>query len=178
MGILYRIRQFWHAIFIRTDPPELERAFELLSPKQSELFEQLQPAEKSHALTMFSRLLEHGENQPDLLVAALLHDVGKLRYHLNPIERAMIVLVRVISPGQACRWGDPAPCSWEELPRWRKAFVVTEQHAGWGADMARQAGVSALTESLIRFHHQTDLLNLEAAENSLLRKLWAVDNNN
>ncbi len=98
-------------------------------------------------MAMFHRLLEQGENQPDLLVAALLHDIGKLRYRLNPLERAMVVLVKAINPEQAHRWGSLPPDGWDRLPGWRKAFIVAEQHAGWGAEMARQAGVSPLTET-------------------------------
>jgi putative nucleotidyltransferase with HDIG domain len=110
------------------------------------------------------------------LVAALLHDIGKLRYHLNPLERAMIVLVKAVYPGQSRRWGSLPPDGWDRLPGWRKAFIVAEQHAGWGADMARKTGVSPLTETLIREHHHPLRHGAGGVENSLLRKLWVVDN--
>ncbi len=63
----------------KTDPRELKNALELLNPGRVELFSMLQPGEKDHALVMVHKLIEQGEAQPDLLVAALLHDVGKLR---------------------------------------------------------------------------------------------------
>ena len=53
---------------------------------------------------------------------------------------------------------------------------MAEQHAEWGAEMAREAGVSPLTESLIRKHHDPAGQEAEIAENSLLHKLWLVDN--
>jgi len=127
-------------------------------------------------VTMLYRLLEQGENHPDLLVAALLHDVGKLHYHLNPFERALIVLVRLFLPEQAHLWGSLPATGWDDVPRWRKAFVLAEQHAGWGAELARQAGASTLTENLIREHHYPHFNNYNSAENSLLHKLWVVDN--
>jgi hypothetical protein len=176
VGVLYRIRQFWRTISVKIDLLELERAQALLRPKQRELFKQLQHAEKDHAVVMFHRLLEQGENQPDLLVAALLHDVGKLRYRLNPLERAMVVMVHAIKPERAHCWGNLPPNGWDGLPGWRKAFIVSEQHAGWGAEMARQAGVSPLTETLIRLHHNPHRHEVGAAENNLLHKLWVVDN--
>ncbi len=176
MRILYRIRQFWRSFSAQTSILELERAQARLNPEQRELFAQLQPGEKGHALAMFHRLLEQGENQPDLLVAALLHDIGKLRYPLNPLERAMVVLVKAVNPGQACRWGSLPPNEWDSLPGWRKAFIMAEQHAGWGAGMARKSGVSPLTETLIREHHHPHRHEAGAVENSLLRKLWVVDN--
>jgi hypothetical protein len=174
--ILYRMRQFWRMVSVKAGPIELKQVAVVLSPEQMALFIQLQPGEKFHAMTMFRRLIEQGEKQPDLLVAALLHDVGKLHYRLNPLERAMVVMVHVIMPGQVRQLGRLAPNEWESLPGWRKAFIVAEQHAGWGAEMAHLAGVSALTETLIREHHHPNLHKTGDAEDSLLNKLWIVDN--
>jgi putative nucleotidyltransferase with HDIG domain len=174
--VLYRVRQFWHTISLKNDPHELEQAKASLRAQQLDLFLQLQPAEQSHALVMYHKLLEQGENQPDLLVAALLHDVGKLRYHMYPIERALVVLIKTLMPGKAQHWGSLPPNGWYGMPAWRKAFIVVEHHAEWGAEMAREAGVSPLTESLIRKHHVPSCEETEIAENSLLRKLWLVDN--
>lgn len=176
MRILYRVRQFWRTISVKTDPDELERAQALLTPAQRKLFVQLQPGEKDHAVAMFRSLIEQGENQPDLMAAVLLHDVGKLRYRLNPLERAVVVMVRWIKPELSRRWGSLPLDGWDGLPGWRKAFIVAEQHAEWGAEMARQAGVSPLTESLIREHHHPQGHAAGDVENSLLWKLWVVDN--
>jgi hypothetical protein len=65
---------------------------------------------------------------------------------------------------------------WDSIPGWRKAFIVAEQHAEWGAEMAREAGVSPLTVCLIRKHHNPPRQEAEIMENSLLHKLWLVDN--
>ena len=176
MRILYRLRQFWRTVTLKTKPYELEQVRAQLSPMQWKLFEQLQPGEKDHAVTMFNKLRKQGENVPDLLIAALLHDIGKLRYRLNPLERAMIVLVKAVVPEQAHCWGRLPPDGWENLPGWRKAFIVSAQHANWGAELARQAGVSQQTESLIRLHHDPHSLSTDGADTDLLHKLWSVDN--
>ena len=176
VGIRYRVRQFWRIQSLKIDPRELEQAKGLLSYQQWELFTQLQPGEQSHALAMYCKLLEQGENQPDLLVAALLHDVGKLRYRLNPLERSLVVLAKAVLPEQARLWGELPLDGWDRTPGWRKAFVVAQQHAGWGAEMAREAGVSRLTESLIRKHHDPPCLETEPTEDYLLHKLRLVDN--
>ena len=176
MRILYRVRQFWRTVFVKAGPLELEQVQAVLNPEQMALFIQLQPGEKDHAVMMYHRLIEQGEIQPDLLVAALLHDVGKLRYRQNPLERTMVVLFKAANPGQARKWGSLAPDAWEGLPGWRKPFIVAEQHAEWGAEMARQAGVSSLTETLIREHHHLTSLGPGDEKDNLLHKLWVVDN--
>jgi hypothetical protein len=170
------VRQFWHTIFVKTDPLELETALAILTPEQASLFLQLQPGEKAHALTMVRKLTGQGENQPDLLVAAVLHDVGKLRYRLTPLERTMVVVIKAFLPGKARKLGSLPHGGWERAPGWRKAFIVAEQHAEWGAQLAHQAGVSSLTETLIREHHNPHLFDEGSRESKLQQKLWVVDN--
>jgi hypothetical protein len=136
----------------------------------------MQPSEQNHAGLIYHRLLEQGDNQPDLLVAALLHDVGKLRYRLSPLGRAIVVLVKTVMPRQAHHWGVLPSNGWDGLPPWRKVFIVAEHHAEWGAEMARQVGVSSLTETLIRFHDRPHRQEADTEETNLLHKLWLVDN--
>jgi hypothetical protein len=176
VGIQYRVRQFWRILSLKIDQLELEQAKVFLSYQQRELFTQLQTGEQNHALAMYRKLLDQGENQPDLLVATLLHDVGKLRYRMNPLERSLVVLAKAMLPEQARRWGELPHNGWERAPGWRKSFVVAQQHPAWGAEMAREAGVSCLAESLIRKHHDYPSSEAEPTENSLLNKLRLVDN--
>ena len=106
-------------------------------------------SEQHHGLRVLKMLREQGETDPDLMVAALLHDVGKSRHRLRVWERVLIVLGKAFFPGQVQRWGQ-AP-----LSKWNRAFVVAEQHPNWGAALALEAGCSALTVDLIR-HHQAE----------------------
>jgi hypothetical protein len=170
------MRQFWRTLTIKREYLELGQALAILTPEQAALFNRMQPGEQYHAVTVYRRLFEQGENQPDLLVAALLHDVGKLRYPMNPLERSLVVLVKAGLPKLACHWGELPLAGWDDLPSWRKAFIVAEQHPGWGAEMARETGVSTLTENLIRLHDQPYKQNADAMETRLLLKLWLVDN--
>ncbi len=174
--VRYRLRQFCRSVFVISKREELDPVQAILNPAQWELFIQLQPAEQKHAIDLYHRLVETGETQPDLLLAALLHDVGKLHYPLSPLERALAVIVQAISPGLALKWGRIATNEWEKIPAWRRAFVVAAQHAEWGADMARQAGASRLTEQLIRLHHQSNGPSENVVESNLQRTLWMLDN--
>jgi hypothetical protein len=174
--IIYRVRQFWRMVFEKPDGSEIKLVQAILSSEQVVLFMQMQPGEKNHALTMYQRLVEQDENNPDLLVAALLHDVGKTKYTMNPVERTMVVLARAIIPGLARKWGRPPSMVWDKLPGWRKSFIIAEQHAAWGAELAHNTGVSALTETLIYKHHHQNAQTPGDEENNLLYKLWVVDN--
>lgn len=176
MRAVYRVRQFWRAVFLKTDPQGLAQAHEHLTPTQWSLFIQLQRDEQAHAVSVFQKLLDHGESQPDLLVAALLHDIGKVKYRLNPLERTIIVVAQAIFPRQARRIGSLPPGGWDGLPGWRKALILAEHHAEWGAELAHQAVVSPLTEALIRRHQHPSQPVPGEPENSLLHKLWLVDN--
>ncbi len=176
MGISYRVRQFWRVISTKTDTEALTRARNQLSPALRSLFDQLQPSEQYHAVSMWQQLRHQGNNQADLLTAALLHDIGKLRYPLKPWERGLIVLAKAVMPKNVNHWGNLPNDEWDDLPAWRKTFIVSEQHARWGAEMVHKAGASPMVEYLIREHHHPHNQELPVETDTLLYKLWLVDN--
>ncbi len=91
-------------------------------------------------MVMFHRLLEQGENQPDLLVAALLHDVGKLRYRLNPLERAMVVMVMRLNQNEPTAGGACRPrVGWLCLVGGRHSSCQSSMPGGVLRWLARQA---------------------------------------
>ncbi len=172
---LYRARQFFLAWRATLNPHDLEQARSILSPAQMALFNRMQPGEQAHALSVYRQLVEQGETSSDLLVAALLHDVGKIIYPLHLWERVLIVLAKAAFPIQSRRWGG-LPV---ERPRgWRRAFVVAEQHPAWGAALAAEAGSSARTVALIRQHQEPVTTSAEGEIVKLLIKLQAVDDRN
>ena len=166
----YRARQFWGALAANPSPAGLERAAELLNRGQLELFLQLQPSEQAHALQVMGHLEAKGENHPDLLVAALLHDVGKVRYPLRLWERILIVLGSAFFLHKARTWGEGPPRGL------RRAFVIAEKHPIWGAEMALAQGVSPLAANLVRRHQETGPLDSSVLEDQLLAALQTADN--
>lgn len=101
LGIFYRTRQFLLAL--RVEPlteDELAPATAVLNSKQMNLFTRLQPSEQLHAIRVLETLIGQGETHPDLLIAALLHDVGKSRVPLQLWERIFIVLGKKFLPNQ------------------------------------------------------------------------------
>ncbi len=161
----YRAGQFWSALFTRPRTAELDTVRQLLTPRQFALFERMQPSEQAHAIGVMRNILARPERaHPDLLVAALLHDVGKARYPLRLWERVIIVLGRAVLPRRAQAWGRRQPRGWV------RPFVVAARHPAWGAEMAAEAGVSPLARSLIRRHQD----RVDRASNSLEDRLLAI----
>ena len=171
--LFYRVWQFWNALTAIPSQELLDETAEVLSPQLLQLFQRMQPAEQKHCLNVYKKLCTAGETNRDLLIAALLHDVGKIKFPLHVWERVEIVLLNKLAPGKAATWGTLQPVGW------RKPFAVALKHPGWGADLAEQAGASPLTVSLIRRHQEKDELDSEIANNpekQLLRQLQIYDN--
>lgn len=172
--ILYRTRQFWQALGATLTSEDLDLVRAVLTPPQLALFERLQPNEQAHSLRVLRSLLDQGEDHPDLLVAALLHDVGKSRFPLNIWQRVLIVLVNAVFPHFAPRLGSASGGAW------RRPFILAEKHAQWGAEMAYAAGASPLAVALIKRHQEELSADPErhlSLETRLLLKLQSVDDN-
>ena len=150
---------------------QLASAQEILSPTQMELFTHMQVSEQIHSLRVLRTLLEQGETHSDLLVAGLLHDVGKIRFPLRIWERVFIVLGKKLTPRYLKNWGNSIPRGW------RRPFVMAEQHPLWGANLALEVGTTLLAASLIRRHQEICPLNHSTSlEDRLLSTLKNADN--
>jgi putative nucleotidyltransferase with HDIG domain len=174
---LYRTRQFWQAINPRTTFQDMEQLAAILTPAQIRLFQRMHSSEQAHSWMVFNELQTRGEENTDLLTAALLHDVGKTRAPLRIWERVMVVLVRAICPGCVRKWGAADNQDLEASMGWRRAFIVAEQHAAWGADIAAASGASPSAVALIARHQEQLLPDANQPEDVLLRKLQSVDDN-
>ena len=174
MQVIYRTRQFWHALRAAPTTEDLALARSVLTPPLQALFLQMQEGEQAHSIQVLRKIMQTGGAPVDLKVAALLHDVGKTCYPLDLWERVVIVVARAVFPGQVKHWGQgPAK-------GWRRPFAVSEQHAAWGEEMAAKAGASALACALIRRHQEYQLPKRSRSslitEDQLLVQLQLFDN--
>jgi len=165
--LAYRTRQFWNALPGTRKRVETEALLPHLIPTQIVLFRRMQRSEQTHALQVLNRLKAAGQTDPDLLSAALLHDVGKVLFPISIFDRMVIVLGKSIFPRLAGRWSEVTP------DRFYRPFVVAAHHPGWGADLAEQAYASPRTVELIR-HHQ----DIPSKDDQLLTALQAADDEN
>lgn len=161
--VQHRLRQFVGALRPRIDTQLRAEAFGLLRDPERQLFGTMTLRDQQHGLDVYRRLQSRGHDERDLLVAALLHDVGKGRIALW--HRVAYVLLEAGSPGllrRAVKQG--------EGRTWRHALYRCLHHPELGARMARRAGCSEQVIALIEATEQDGpdegLVALRAADDS------------
>jgi hypothetical protein len=172
MGLGERASRFFRSLTARPDEETLALAEGDLPRGLAELLREQPRPDLAHSLRVYKALRAQGESHPDLLAAALLHDVGKARYPLYIWERVLIVLAQRFLPALAVRWGTSRPESW------RRPFVVAHRHPEWGAEQVARRGGSALLVDIIR-RHQADIPPEEMGKaERLIRRLQVADRMN
>jgi len=143
--MIYRIRQFWQALMPKISSKELNWALDILPSPAIPLFLAQSLAEQRHALDVTLDLWSASRN-PNLLIAALLHDCGKSKNPLNVWERIYIVLLQR-APRKA--WDFFLRCS----PFFSSPLYTAEKHPTWGAELALNIGLDVEIVELILHHH-------------------------
>jgi hypothetical protein len=145
----YRVSQFLASL--RPAVARDERAILALwlPPEAKALFWQMPRRDQRHSLDVYYTLRNMGNDQPDLLAAALLHDVGKSvgnGFRLRLVHRVLIVLLEATRPGWVAELASDDPTSW------RYPLTIHLCHPEVGAQLALEAGCSQLTARLIARH--------------------------
>ncbi len=148
----HRARRFAGHLRARVNATERSALEGWLSPAQLRLFDAMHVADRRHGLDVAAALREQGIDDPDALLAGLLHDAGKGRTGVWP---------RVaFSLGQGY-----GPWVWRVaavVPGFRAPLDRLRDHAEHSASLAAGAGCSARTVELIR--HQDDPVDPEFGE--------------
>ena len=172
MSLVYRVKQFFRSLIAQSDPTQRGRVQEILDPPLAELFYRMTPSDQAHSLRVLRVLELSGQSNPDLLAAALLHDVGKSVHPPSVVDRIVVVLANQMFPGRVLKWGTSEPQGW------RRPFAIASQHAGWGAQLAADCGASTLLVDLIRSHQNPLPAEIRSPRDALVMELYRADNEN
>jgi len=122
-----------------------------LSEPQLALFDSMHRADQRHGFDVAAVLRAEGHDDPELLLAALLHDCSK-----GPGVR----LPHRVAWSLGERYGEGVLDVFGHMPGFRAAFERLRHHADDSARLAGDAGCSERTAELIR--HQADPVDPEA----------------
>lgn len=157
----YRLRQFLGSLRPRVSADERAELAPLLTAAEQRLFDSMTLRDQRHGLDVYCTLRRQGHQDPDLLTAALLHDLGKGRISLW--HRVAYVLLSAAAPVLLDRLAA------EEGAGWRQALWRCLHHPERGADMAAAASSTPEVVRLIRLQETDD------TGDSRLRLLRAAD---
>lgn len=135
---VYRLGQGLRALasLLLPLPVDTALAEQYLTPEEFALFRRLKRSEQQHSLRVLRTVLAQANETPLALVsAALLHDVGKIRYPVGLFGKTLPVLVKVVSPERVTRWshGDPAKLL-------IRPFVTYCHHPAYSGELLQAAG--------------------------------------
>jgi hypothetical protein len=166
----WRTRQGLRAMTAFLRPVDYQIVAEVLTPELLALFKRMRASEQHHCIRVMTTLQEWGCTNPDLLTAALLHDVGKARYPLTLFGRSAAVVVNYFVPRLAERWENGEPRGL------RRPLVIAYCHPEWSAQDMAAAGASQRAANLARRHQSENHRNsADAEEDRLLELLQAAD---
>ncbi len=146
MKLRHLAYRFFAGLLARVEPSDLRVVEEYLSKPEQALFSKLSVADQRHSIDLFRRLWDDGHRTPDLLRAALLHDLGKASGPLPLTFRVVYSLTAWLN-GRWASW-----LSAHERPTWCRPFFVAAHHPRLGAEAATRAGASPNVARLIAGH--------------------------
>lgn len=153
---MHRVGQFVAHVRARVSPEEAARAHRALPGPLADLFDGMPVADRRHALDVAGRLLAAGHDDPDLLVAAMLHDVAKGR-RMRLWHRIAGVLLEAFAPAVLRRLASADPRSW------RHPFHLYLHHDDLSAELVTAAGGSPRSAAFIRGTADGDDARLQRA---------------
>jgi putative nucleotidyltransferase with HDIG domain len=171
--ICYRVWQFRQSFKSSLSQEDWDRIRLYLSPAEIMLFTKMPVPDQNHCSRVFNAVLDAGENDEDLIKAALLHDIGKGQHPLRRWERVFAVILSGLLPDLAMKWGKGEPKGF------KRPLVVIQHHPDWGAELAREIDSSETVVWLIKNHENYQSLESASGEKQeLLYKLQKADNLN
>lgn len=181
---VYRVGQFWRGLRATVSPDDWQRVRMVLPTAAVRLFMAMPVDAQRHSLNVLDTLWSTGQQHPDLAVAALLHDCGKVAAEQGGIKlglwlRGPLVLLDAFLPSLSARWASARWAVPNRTQGWRYALYVQREHAAIGASWAAEAECNSLSCWLIA-QHQTSPTDVPATDEArgLLMALQHADKAN
>ena len=167
----HRIGQGVRALLAIATPVNIQLAEQYLTAIEFAAFCAMSRAEQLHSLRALQEVLKQQDSTPRVLAAsALLHDVGKSRYHLAVWQKTMCVIVTAVMPSLARQLGKNEGKSVLRAP-----FAVRQHHARWGRDILRYCQSEDEVEWLVENHQGLSESYRDHPCYSLLQRLQMAD---
>lgn len=149
-------------------------ANQYLNPQQRIAFYRMSRAEQLHSLNVLRAVLQQADETPHALaVAALLHDVGKSRYHLAVWQKTLSVLVKAFIPPLYHYLSAD-----ERLTLLRAPFTVRKYHPQWSGQILRDCDSPQVAIWLAEHHQDHPLIHQSHTNYPLLLRLQHADDAN
>lgn len=156
--MFYRIGQFIKAVTAKVTTEDLNFVKQYLNEKELELFFKLKLYEQRHCIDVANQLRIMTLEDAEMIKLGLLHDIGKIRYPLHPIEKSVIVVLDRLTAGR--------------IKKYNKYKIVKcyYEHPQIGYDLLQTLGTyEEGFLKLVQKHHQKEnnpkLLLLQQADN-------------
>jgi hypothetical protein len=148
-----RIRQGLLALRPRPEPGENDFTHHWLTGEQRAAFQGLSAHDRGHLVRVARTLVEQVPDNHDLIMAGLLHDLGKSdgTNRVRLIDRTAKVLLGRLSP-RLLRWlarSDPH--------RLRAGIVLAVHHPAIGAEQSARLGCNDRVVWLIKHHEDSTI---------------------
>lgn len=171
---IQRVQQGVRALLAFATSVDTDLAQQTLSAKEFQAFVGMSRSEQLHSLNVLRDVLAQSDTTPPALaVAALLHDVGKSRYHLMVWQKTIAVLVKAFIPKLAAYLARD-----ETLNFWRAPFTVREYHPKWSANILRRCQSDDVAIWLAEHHQEDATQHQDHPYYELLCRLQAADDAN
>lgn len=173
MAAGYRLRQGVRALLAFSQPVDHSLAARYLSVEELRLFQQMRRNEQLHSLNVLRAVLAQAETPPDLAVAALLHDVGKIRYPMAIWQKSIAVLIAKLTPSLYQRWSMAEESAW-----WARPVIVKARHPQWSGELLSAIHSSATAIWWVTHHQDAADQWRDHPYFAGLQRLQAADNEN
>ncbi|WP_027626480.1 HD domain-containing protein [Clostridium lundense] len=158
---MYRVKQFYQCMTDKMNNKDKSFVKKYLNDYESNLFNKLSIDEQKHSVRVaydIDQICKDSKENLDknkLIKVALLHDIGKVTYKLNVVDKSILVILDGLSKGKIKRYSS------------LKKIDAYYNHAEKGYCILKNKGYDESFLYLIKNHHNKSII--ENKELNILR---------